>query len=297
MFKNATIYRISNVPEHEVIEAALGKDAFVACGPSQERSLGWVPPRSEHGAFVESVGGQWIARLLIETKSVPGSVLAERAKEKAQRVEQLTGRKPGKKEMREIKEDIRHELLPDAFPKRAAVTIWIEPLFGLLVIDTASQNVADTVATCLVKSVDGLALALVNTHVSPLAIMASWLLDGDKLDAHDRFGFDVGSSCELKAGDESKAVVRYQRHSLDTDDVKQHINQGKLPVRLELIYDDRVAFVLDDGGRLRKLQFLDVAFEGKDDMADAFDADTAILTGELSKVIDALIDALGGECE
>lgn len=60
MFKNLIIYRISPTwqPDWAQIDAALAKQPFEECGATQEKSVGWVPPRGEeHGAMVESVGG------------------------------------------------------------------------------------------------------------------------------------------------------------------------------------------------------------------------------------------------
>ena len=79
----------------------------------------------------------------------------------------------------------------------------------------------------------------------------------------------------------------------------QHIAQGKMPTKLALTWSDRVSFVLIDGLQIKKLALLDVAFENaqsKDDgAADHFDADVAIATGELRKLIPELLAALGGE--
>jgi recombination associated protein RdgC len=110
-------------------------------------------------------------------------------------------------------------------------------------------------------------------------------------------GFTVDRECELKACDESKAVVHYGRHALDTDEVAAHIAMGKLPTRLALTWNSRVSFVLTEHLQLKKIEFLDVVFElsGTVDAADKFDADVAIMTGELRKLIPALMDALGGE--
>ena len=107
VFKNMIVYRIA--PQWQVeltqVEEALAKAPFQECGATQEKSLGWVPPRGElHGPLVESVGGQWILRFMVETKVLPGSVLARKVKEKAERIEKETGRKPGKKESKELKD-------------------------------------------------------------------------------------------------------------------------------------------------------------------------------------------------
>lgn len=294
MFKNVIVYRIGPGWSASVAQMEQGLQAarFVECGASQEKSLGWVEPRGEaHGPLVEAVGGQLMLKLMIETRSLPGSVVTRKVKERLAQIEASSGRKPGKKETRDIRDDIRLELLPMAFTKQSSVVVWIDREAQLLVIDAASQAKSDEVVTALVKSLDGLALSLINTRVSPTAAMSEWLTSQEA-----PAGFSVDRECELKAADESKAVVRYSRHPLDNDEVKKHVMEGKLPTRLALTWDDRVSFVLTESLQLKKLAFLEVVFEGasagKD---DGFDADTAIATGELRKLLPDLLDALGGE--
>ncbi len=276
------------------IEAGLDGARFVECGATQEKSVGWCEPRGQdHGPLVESVGGQLILKLMIETRALPGSVVTRKAKERVAQIEASTGRKPGKKEIRDLKDDIRLQLLPQAFTKQAAVGVWIDPKAALLVIDASSQSRADEVVTLLVQSLDGFAAALLDSKLSPTTAMADWLITQEAPS-----GFSIDRECELKAADESKAVVRYARHPLDNDEVRQHVQGGKLPTRLALTWNNRVSFVLTEGLQIKKLAFLDVVMDGastgKD---DGFDADVAIATGELCKLLPDLIDALGGEME
>lgn len=97
-----------------------------------------------------------------------------------------------------------------------------------------------------------------------------------------------------------KSVVKYSKHNLDTDEVREHIKAGKVPTKLALTWRDRVSFVLDDCMHLKKLAFLDVGFESKlanaghIDKGEAFDADVAIMTGELQRMLPDLFEALGG---
>jgi recombination associated protein RdgC len=128
--------------------------------------------------------------------------------------------------------------------------------------------------------------------MSPAAAMADWLVAGEA-PAH----FSIDRDCELKAADGEKPVVRYARHALDIDEVRQHIQAGKQPTRLALTWRDRVSFTLTEGLQLKKISFLDGVFEGqaKASADESFDADAAIATGELAPMIDDLIDALGGE--
>ncbi|MDD2918805.1 recombination-associated protein RdgC [Rhodoferax sp.] len=294
MFKNVIMYRIAaewSLSAQE-IETRLQDNHFVECGASQERSIGWIEPRGEaHGPLLEVVAGQWILKLMTETRALPASVVNRKAQERVAKIEASTGRKPGKKETRDLKDDIRLELLPMAFTKQSSTQVWIDRAANLLVVDAGSQARADELATLLVQSLPGLALSLLNTRLSPSAAMAEWLVSQEAPQ-----GFSVDRECELKAADESKAVVRYARHRLDTDEIKQHIEGGKMPTRLALTWDDRVSFVLTEGLQLKKLAFLEVVFEGASQgKDDGFDADVAIATGELQKALPALLEALGGE--
>jgi len=293
VFKNMIVYRIA--PEWQVeltqLEEALAKAPFQECGATQEKSSGWVPPRGEaHGLLAESVGGHWMLRFQWEAKMLPATVLARKVKEKAAQIEQQTGRKPGKKETKELKEEAKLDLLPMAFTKQGGTWVWIDPQAHLLVLDTGAQGRADEVVSLLVEHLPGLSLALLDTQTSPQAAMALWLKEQEP-----PAGFSIDRECELKAPDETKAVVRYARHPLDIEEVQGHIEAGKLPTKLAMSWDDRVSFVLTEGLQLKKVAFLDTVFEGQAQDDGGFDADVAIATGELSQLIPDLIAALGGE--
>ena len=278
------------------LEDALQDARFVECGAQQEKSVGWIEPRGqEHGALVEVVGGQWMLKLMIEVKVIPASVVKRKVQDQLDNIEASTGRKPGKKERRDISDDARLALLPVAFTKQSSVQVWVDPKAGALVTDAGSQAKADEVMTWLIKAVDGLVVQLISTQTSPAAAMALWL--STKEGPPD---FSVDRECELKAADESRAIVRYTRHALDTDEVCQHIALGKMPTRLALTWSNRVSFVLTENLQLKKVAFLESVFEGAssapgDAEDDGFDADMAIATGELRKLIPDLLEALGGE--
>ncbi|RYZ11824.1 MAG: recombination-associated protein RdgC [Comamonadaceae bacterium] len=298
-FKNVIVYRIEAGWSQPLDQAEQGLAAqrFVPCSPSQEKSAGWTEPRGEaNGPLVESVGGQWLLDYMIESKAVPASVVKRKVDEQAARIEAETGRKPGKREKKELKEDALRELLPMAFTRHARVAVWIDPVDRRLVVNSGNQGRADEVVTALVKSLDGFAVTALHTQVEPAAAMSGWLSSQEPPP-----GFSIDRECELKATDESKSVVRYAKHALDIDEVRQHIADGKRPTRLAMTWDGRVSFELTEGLQLRKIVFLDGVFEGGGGAADTkdegFDADAAIATGELRRLVPDLLEALGGESE
>jgi recombination associated protein RdgC len=301
MFKSLSIYTISPgwVPSLADMETALQAAQYVPCSPSQDRSIGWVPPRGEtNGALVESVNAQRILKLMIETRSVPGTLVKAKAQEAADHIEATTGRKPGKREMKELREDALQALLPQAFPKLSAVLVWVNLVDGWLVIDASSQGKCDEVVTALVRAFDGLGLSMLQTTKTPQACMTLWLsTDTDAWLSEQRAlpdEFDIGRSAVLRSADEDKALVKFDRHHLQTDEVRKHVAEGKLPVQLAMSYDGRISFVLTEHMGVRKLAFLEGVFDDRGDDETGFDADVTIATGELRRMIPALISALGG---
>lgn len=297
MFKNLIIYRtaLHQGFDIEALAATLLACRFTPCGATQPISVGWVPPRGLANApMIESVGGHHLIKLMVEQKVVPGSVIKRRTDEIAKKIEDDTGRKPGKKQTKEIKEQALLDLLPMAFTKQSSVQIWLAPTLGLLMMDASSQGKADEIVAQVVTVIDGLEVRPLQTESSPAAMMAHWLVSGEPPS-----NFTVDRELELKSTDEMKSSVRYGRHALDIEEIRQHITGGKAPTKLALTWNGRVSFVLSDTLVLKKLAFLEGVFEGMAsvDKDEAFDADLAILTGELSQLIPDLVGAMGGEYE
>jgi len=110
---------------------------------------------------------------------VPSNVGGRKADEEIARIEARTGRKPGKKETRDLREDAKRALLPQAFSKVSSVWVWMDHEQDLLILDAGSQSRADTVITALVEAVPGLAPRLFNTQQTPQSAIAQWLSAGE----------------------------------------------------------------------------------------------------------------------
>lgn len=244
----------------------------------------------EAGLTVNQVSLRLI-RLTVETRSLPAAVVREEVELRAQKQEEAQGYPVGRKGLRELKERVTEELLPRAFTRKSNLLAWIDPVNHRVVVDglpTKAEGLLEHLRQCL----DELPLALIQTQVSAVAGMSDWLA-GDA-----PAGFTVDRDCELRAPDEEKAAVRYVRHPLEGDDIKEHLTAGKLPTRLALTWDDRLSFILAEDGSIRRLAFLDVIKEQAQDAADKvelFDAEFALMTGELQRFIPAIFDALGGQ--
>jgi recombination associated protein RdgC len=184
--------------------------------------------------------------------------------------------------------------LPRAFSIRRDTRVWIDCRNGWLVIDAASQAVADEVRGLLVKSIDQLPLGTVRVTQSPVAAMTDWLLSGE-----GPAGFTLDQDTELRSPAEGNATVRYVGHTLDAEDMRRHIEAGKQCMRLAMTWNDRVSFVLTPSLTIKRIAPLDVLKEASDPTAqnddERFDSDFTLMTAELDGMLGDLLDALGGE--
>jgi recombination associated protein RdgC len=294
-FKNLQLHRFSApwTLGADQIEESLARHAFYPGTSLEMQTQGWAPVR-DNGPLAHCVGKQILLTMRAEKKLLPTTVVNQVTKARAAEIEEQQGFKPGRKQLKELKEQITEELLPRAFSIRRDTRVWIDPVGGWLAIDAASPAKADEVRTLLFKALDPLPLINLHVNQSPVAAMTDWL-SSDTAPA----GFTVDQEIELQASAESKATVRYVRHPLEPEELRRHIAAGKRCTRLAMTWNDRVSFVLTDSLAVKRVAPLDVLKEQNDGTArdddERFDADFTLMAGELSRMLADLTDALGGE--
>lgn len=297
-FRNLQIFRLGTgwSQETEALAQALLTGVFRPCGAADRMAQGWVPPRGEDGELVFSVARQQLIALGVEQKLLPASVVRQYAQAKLDQIEAAQGYKPGRKQRREVTDQIEAELLPRAFVKRGLTYVWIDPVHRWLLVDASSPTRADEVMAQLKLSLGELPLSLVKTRISPATAMTQWLAAGEAPGS-----FSIDRDCELQAAAEERPAVRYVRHNLDSDEVRNHIAAGKSATRLALTWNDKVSFILTEQMQVKKLAFLDLVKEDAERQAenadDLFAANFTLMCGELDQLLAHLVEALGGEGE
>jgi len=293
-FKNLSVYRL---PANWTLDIAqldekLSRQALQPCGNLDKESQGWVSPRG-NDRLSHVLNGQVLIALGAEQKLLPGSIVTQFANERAAEIEEQQGYKLGRKQMRDLKEQITDELLPRAFVRRRTTFAWIDPKHGWLVVDAATPLKAEELLERLNKTLDDLPARILHTELSPAAAMTEWLLTSEA-----PTGFSIDRDLELRAEDEGKSTVRYVRHALEGEEIQQHIAAGKTATRLAMTWNERVSFVLSEQLQIKRVAFLDILKEETEqgDTADEqFDIDFTLMTGELAKLLDDVVTALGGE--
>ena len=103
--------------------------------------------------------------------------------------------------------------------------------------------------------------------------MTAWVAAGEA-----PHGFTIDQDLELRSPD--NAVVRYAKHTLEGDEVRQHIAQGKVVTRLALTWRDKISFVLND--KLLEVYGDDAGFE------DCFRSADNVLTSAVGGIAEII---------
>ncbi len=293
-FRNLMVYRIP--ADWDLSAQALAEQlaplAFTPASSIEESSLGWAPATPFDDSLVYEAGRQLLISLRLEKKLLPAKVIGQFVKQRVEQLEAQDGFKPGRKRLKELKEQVRDELLPRAFSLSSETRAWIDPAHGWLVIDAASQAKADELMTLLLKAVDGLPARKLTVADSVAGAMTTWLVTDEAPP-----GFSVDQDAELRAR-EGKAKIRYANQTLEHEEIARHTKAGKECSRLALTWADRISFMLGEKLEIRRLRPLDVIKEqtGNADIGEQerFASDFTLMTGELTRLLDDLVNALGG---
>ncbi|MBL8251689.1 MAG: recombination-associated protein RdgC [Candidatus Competibacter sp.] len=280
----------------ETLPARLARFAFQPCPSHQASTAGWVPPLGRKAVdLTHGVAGKSLVCLRTEEKLLPASVLNQAVSEQVAAIEDQRQRPVRRREKLELRERVLHELLPRALSRHRHGYAYLDPRAGWLAVDSASPRGVEEMTAFLRKTVDTLPIAPPKVHQSVTAVMTAWLGEG-----RAPADFSFGDSCELRELGEAGSVVRCRGQDLTGDEIGAHLAAGKQVVRLGLVWNQRVAFVLDEALTLRRLRFLDVVREPSRDTATdsaeaVFDAEFALMSGELGLLIPRLLSLFGGE--
>ncbi|WP_288842442.1 recombination-associated protein RdgC [uncultured Deefgea sp.] len=298
-FRNLQIYRLSadHALTSESIGTELAKRPFVPCGNMDMQSCGWVAPARhapEEFAFVRQ--DAVLISLKTEEKVLPAAVIKDELDQRVLHIEQEENRKVGRKEQREMKERITDELLPRAFTRSRTNRALLDLANGLVIVDAASAAKAEYLLSTLRETLGSLPTRLIDTEISPAMAMTDWLA------SEPPQAFTIGQDAELKVPGDEGSIARFKRQVMDCEEVRQHLEAGKIATRLALAFGERLTFTLTEALEIKSLAMLDVLKDEVKDMdaetQDAlFESQMALLIGELRGFIPELVVALGGETQ
>ncbi len=145
-FKNLHLYRLSTPfsLDAEALAEKLNEKRFQPCAKMAEESVGWVSPiHRSKDYLIHAASGCILLCMRREQKVIPASAVKEEVEEQVLAIQDETGRKVFSKEKQSIKEEVVAKMLPRAFTKSSHVYAYVDTKNHYLVINAASDKVAD----------------------------------------------------------------------------------------------------------------------------------------------------------
>ena len=297
-FRNLYLYRFQKpfTTDAVTLNEKLAALPFVPCGSLETERVGWVAPLGRNGSeLVHAAGSMMMVCLRKQQRVLPAAVVKEEVDERAAVIEAEQGRDVGRKERRDLRDQVTTEFLPKAFTRSRNTYAYIDPQRGWLIVDTATAGVAEALSEALRECIGSLPIAPPQVEEAPAMVMSAWVRTGEPVT-----GFEIADSCEMRSTGDDGGVVRCSGQDLGAEEVLAHLDAGKQVVRLAVSWGDRLSCVIGEDLTVRRLRFgdelLDAADDaGGDDAAAGFDADFALMTGAVGEFVDALLEAFGGE--
>jgi len=296
-FKNLQVFRLREPFAHDqaALENSLEADRFRGCGPLEAAVQGWHPPMGKDGSqLCFAANGCFLVCLKREEKILPAAVINDVLAEKVEQIESEEARSVRRKEKQQLKEEIYHDLLPKAFTRSALTFAYVDTAKGWILVDNASAKKAEDLVSQLRKSLGSLPARHLSVKLSPPEVMTGWLEGADP-----PAGFTLEDQCELRDPADEGGIVRCRRQDLAGEEIQAHLKAGKRVVQLAVDWEEQVSAILTDEPALKRLRFADelieqAADEAGDDLSALFDADFTLMSSELRRLVDRVIEVFGG---
>ncbi|EFH6215912.1 recombination-associated protein RdgC [Escherichia coli] len=296
-WKNITIYKLSREADLTNLEDKKNMILFTPCGSQDMAKFGFVSPFGDNSEVIAMHGNGFIlVEAKRETKILPPPVIQRAIQEKIEKLEQEQARKLKKTEKDSLKDEVLHSLLPRAFSKFSVIQAIYDGSTKRIYINASARQAEDMLAL-MRKSLGSLPVVPLSVENPIELTLTDWVRDGSAPQ-----GFQMGDAAELKAVLEDGGIARVKKQDLGSDEISTHLEAGKLVTKLALDWQNRIKFTLDHNFSLTSVKFADELLEqnsdiDSEDVAQRLDADFFLLTSEISCLVDALVNALGGEAK
>lgn len=295
--KKLSVYSVSRDVDFSMLYKECLSFVFTPCGSQDMARTGFISPFGASSEVMTLQGNGFILLAVKnEQKILPAPVIKQELEKKIAKLESEQSRKLKKTEKDSLKDEVLHSLLPRAFSKHHVSHIIIDGANKRIYINEGARKSEDLLAL-LRKTLGSLPVVPLTLETPAELTMTKWVKEAD-IPA----GFALGDAAELKAILEDGGIARVKNQDLCSDEIITHLEAGKLVTRLSLDWQERVQFTLDDGFSLTGIKFSDALAEQNDDIdredvTKRMDADFLLLTDEISSLVNALVEALGGEAK
>jgi len=197
--------------------------------------------------------GVFSLRLRVDKKTIPAAALKKKTEERIKKLKANSEEKINKKA---VKEQVKAELMKNAFITDKSIQGYIDTKNELLVINSNSSSDIDLFVDFLRETLSGnLDVDLIEVDFDVTETLTSWVAEKEA-----KAPFVIGEDCALYdslVG--SKASL--SRQDLTTQEIDILLNSDKKVSDLSLTWDDRVSFSLSNEFKIKKIKPLDIVNE------------------------------------
>lgn len=250
---------------------------------------------------LELTNGGHLLMIEFNERILPGSVLREEIAKRVLDLQERTGRKIGKKEYAELREDTTIVMLPKTLIRRKLVPVIIRNQRAY--VFTSSVKLTDGVATLLLRALEGCtAIASVASAVQGDVGGAITTLAREQSIISEEGDFEFWSSNSLVIAGKDKQMIRVKDKDVGSDDVQQLLRHPDYKVKqIGINYgeggDTEARFVFSDKFVFSGLKFEDVKNDKAKDAAEAADmllGSAWIVSSMVSRITELAIEMCGG---
>lgn len=296
-FKAFAIFRTNIKPTWLTADRFEARAVYEPSG-SQWRSIGFAEPQLDEWVIDLEGTGSFFA-VQFNERILPAAVRDKEVKERVVKLAEQTGRKPGKKEYAELREQVEFDLLPKAFIRRSTVYAHLTTDSTLIIFSSSARRIDDVLhlLTGLLSeaSVKELVIQPLSAKNGVHGQLRHLAMEPQQC---KKFTFAAGFCVVLKG--EGKSAIRVKDKNVESDDIQKLIIREdqyevhELGVDV-LDFDDEVyaAFVVTAGLRFKAFVIPGISASQRDD----FVGFAVVYIKTILEVLPEFMHAIGGEGE
>jgi recombination associated protein RdgC len=221
-----------------------------------------------------------------QERILPASVVNNELADKVAQIEKETGSPVPKKQQSDLKQEIVHRLLPQAFTKNGTTHGFISLKDNLVAVDASSDGAAEAFLACVRKCIGSLPVVPF-AKSSKQDVLTSWVLQDAPKDV------ELLDEAEFKSPSEDGATIRCKSQDLDAEEMLAHLQTGMLVQKIAIQWQDRLTCILGEDLSVKRLKFTDVVKEQNEDIPKEeinakLDADFTLMSAEVVELSKAL---------
>lgn len=288
-FKNLKLYSLTQAIELEEqqLQDKLSEFAFRPCGAQDLATMGWASPFNHGESLFHSASGRIWFSLKKQERLLPSVVVNAELAEKVAQVEAETGTAPGKKAQQDLKQEIIHRLLPQAFRKNSFTHGFVSVADNLVVVDASADGKAEAFLAMLRKTLGSLPVVPMARR-SVGADMTLWL-KGQPMPED----IVLLEEAELRQPEEDGSIIRCKNQDLGAEEIQNHLESGKVVQKLAIEWDETLTALIQEDLTIKRVKFSDVLREQNDDIPKdqllaRMDANFSLMSGEIVRFASRL---------